>query len=334
MMSMLRMLAFVVSLACTVLVSGCALSLRALAPDAVVPALGSSGRVLALNSERRWAAVGTADGRLEVMRMSDGSEVAVWTAHSDSVNGLAWLPGGELLSGGYDGRLVRWDARGHRLQASAVVAPITAMAVDVVRDRVLTGHADGTIRWWSLHDLRPDAARPLFSGQVRAVAVNDRRPWAAASGSDGKVMLLRRRQPAHALTAPPRAIWSLAFSPDGRVLMGGGWFELARWDLVSGSMRLLPDAHHGIVKSIQFSPDGKTLATISRQTDSSVYLLDPSTGALRERLRAHSLCGAAIAYSADGRYLATTSDDATVQIWDRRRRHNVGSNGIERTSDK
>jgi WD40 repeat protein len=46
-----------------------------------------------------------------------------------------------------------------------------------------------------------------------------------------------------------------------------------------------------------------------------VYFLDPASGALLRSFRQHDLCGGDISVSADGRYLATTSDDASVRIW-------------------
>jgi len=78
---------------------------------------------------------------------------------------------------------------------------------------------------------------------------------------------------------------------------------------------VLSTPHHGIIKSVEYLAAGDVLATISRQTDSSVYFLDPASGALLRRFQQHDLCGADISVSPDGRYLATTSDDASVRIW-------------------
>jgi WD40 repeat protein len=118
------------------------------------------------------------------------------------------------------------------------------------------------------------------------------------------------------MAPPPVDSWTLAFSPDGDSLYGGGWFRLFRWTLSDGSIEVLSTRHHGIIRSMQFLDGGRELATISRQTDSSVYFLEPRTGEVTREFRQHELCGASIAVSRDGRYLGTTSDDASVRIWD------------------
>ena len=120
-------------------------------------------------------------------------------------------------------------------------------------------------------------------GEVRAVAYHAATRQLASSGTDGRVFYWREREEPRALPSPPTDAQDLAFAPDGAILMGSGWFNLFRWRLDDGGLQVLPTAHHGIVKSISFSRDGRTLASIGRQTDSAVYLLDA-----RDRCRAAS----------------------------------------------
>ncbi len=76
----------------------------------------------------------------------------------------------------------------------------------------------------------------------------------------------------------------------------------------------MPTGHLGIINSLHVLPDDR-LATISRQTDSAVLILDPESGATLRRIGQHDLCGTAVTASTDGRVLVSTSDDATVRIW-------------------
>jgi WD40 repeat protein/tetratricopeptide (TPR) repeat protein len=74
------------------------------------------------------------------------------------------------------------------------------------------------------------------------------------------------------------------------------------------------EGHADIVWGISFSPDGKLLASGSR--DKTVKLWRPD-GALVQTLKGHSDAVTSVSFSPDGQTLASASLDKTVQIWHR-----------------
>lgn len=298
--------------------TGCA-SLPRIPANVILHDAHNNGYALAFDGESKTLASGGSEGRIRVWSLPEGKELSGWAAHQGSLQGLQFLNHNrEILSAGYDGVLARWTRDGALLKRLATPSPITSMVADETMALVVTGHGDGHVRLWSLTDFSLLRDLPLHRGAVRAVAWHAPTRQLASSGTDGQVFHWALAGQPRALASPPTDAQDLAFTPDGDFLVGSGWFNLFRWRLADAALTVLPTAHHGIVKSISFDHDGQRLASIGRQTDSAVYLLDAQTGEVRQRFQPHELCGTVVRLSPDGRYLASTSDDANIHLWDLR----------------
>lgn len=297
--------------------AGCGSFERAPPPATIVSNATVGGSILAFDTDSTRLALGDWQGDIALWKLPHGEALRRWRAHAGTVNGLVFLDDDRrLLSAGYDGDLAEWNARGRLLRRVPTGSPVTAMTASVTDDTLVTGHADGSVRVWALASLRLRARHDAHDGRVRAVAYLPDRRWLASSGTDTRVYVWKDAgAPPAPLPGPPTDSRALQFSPDGRWLLGSGWFRLFRWDLARDELVTLPTEHHGVIKSLQLSADGRHLASISRKTDSAVYFLDPLSGRTLRRFQRHDLCGAWVALSADGKYLATTSDDASVRVW-------------------
>jgi WD40 repeat protein len=222
---------------------------------------------------------------------------------------------GRVISASWDGTLASWNLKGRLVRRVSAGAPVTAMAASADLSEVWTGHEDGTLRRWNAELERQQQRRLPRSKRVTAMAMSGER-LVVADQSGGlwlyPDLVTRNPEP---LASLPTYLRSLVFRPGGGELYGGSWFYLYNWNLERGEMRRMRTPHHGIIAGLAWSPSRDELVSISRQTDSSVLALDPATGLLKDNFGKHDLCGASIAVTGDGRYLITTSDDASVRIW-------------------
>ena len=344
---------------------------------------------VAASPDGRLLATGSSDGAARIWEQATGRLVTALANHGHHVTGVAFsADGSRLVTTSRDGVVRTWRTedghlfaalRGHRASA-------TAAAFDATAGRVVTASDDGTARVWESG--AADELRPILAGSVPfldavatrrfgVVAADERGIWVggrrrvtvatglsvAAFASGGVTVIGARgrsatvwrtrdgREVARALvpsrilsasvsathlalgaadgsarvrrlgggpTVPLRGhaagVTAVAFGPGpggARVATGDGAGVVRVWS-ADGSLLYGLRGHRDLVAGLAFSPDGRTLASTSRDTDVRTWNVE--TGRSLRRLVGHFAIVSDAAFSADGRWIVSAGP-GTAGLW-------------------
>ena len=109
-----------------------------------------------------------------------------------------------------------------------------------------------------------------------------------------------------------------AVSDSGKVVVAvDACGHMTTWRITSNgpTAQRLPGSLAQTVGPIRFSPDGKHVAIANPTGNGDVRIINPTTGLSTTTLTGHTNAIYGIAYSPDGKLLATASIDGTAKIW-------------------
>jgi len=238
----------------------------------------------AFSPDRRWFATGGKDRTVRVWEVATGRKVRTLSGHTGWVTQIAFSPDSRLLaSASHSGQVKLWDADSGRelpMPPAGHSESVNSVAFSPDSKLLATGGSDGVVKLW---DVEKGRVMPHLTGHTAEVN-------------------------------------AVAFAPDGATLASGGADGTVRlWD-VAGGRQLAELNEGGEVFGLAYSPGpGRVVAAGLKGGAVVLHTMaadgKPSAEAPR-RVTAHGAAVRALAFSPDGRTLATAASDGSARIGD------------------
>ncbi|MFL9455235.1 MULTISPECIES: WD40 domain-containing protein [Nostocales] len=294
-------------------------------------AFSPNGKLLASANE---------DRTVRLWNVADGKCQVVLKGHTHQVWSVAFNPNGKIVASGSEDRTIRlWNVDESRCThvLSGHTSRVWSVAFSSDGKTLASGGGDYTIKIWDVDSGKcrktlnehaslvwsvafcPTPASALYQEGILASASGDRtiKIWDIHTGECIKT-----------LEGHKSWVFSVAFSPDGKMLASSGADGTIRlWDISEGTCIKVLQADTKLILQIAFMPDLKKQnlppLLVSGTDDRKILIWDISQGKCIKVIQGHNAWIWSVALSADGKILASGSQDETIKLWDTNTYENI-----------
>ena len=230
---------------------------------------------LCYSPDSRYVASGSWDKTIKLWDVASGECIKAFAGHTDRINSVCYSPNGKyIVSGSEDKTIKLWEVA-------------TGECI-----KTLAGHTDRI----NSVCYSPDGKYIVSGSEDKTIKL-----WEAATGECIKTLSEH--------TSP---VYAVAYSLDGKTVASGSLdITIKIWKVATGEcIKTLETG--AVVRSVSYSPDGAYLA--SSFWNNEIKLWDIATEECVKTFGGHTNSVSSVAYSLDGKYLATGSADG-VKLW-------------------
>lgn len=264
-------------------------------------------------------AVGTEGGGVKIVDAVTGATLKQLTSHPQDAKAMAWSPDGKILATGDESARIRfydtktWTFREIRPHTKA----IQTLSFNTAGTMLASTSADDTIKLWNMSAL----AKPVLDYKGKGANlyggkfVGKTNDFACATLTDTALVVSPKGDVKRKLTTANNLSGSndiTVNSAASRAVTAGRDNAAAVFDLKTGYRIAYLRGHGDWLTNVQFSPDGKWVASSS--SDGTVRVYDMKSGKTVVTLELQLGVGSPLAFSADGRYLSTIDAYNNLQV--------------------